>query len=538
MSVHTLPDAAAAGRQSKLIIDLATSELRAGNGNEAQRLLRDHLLKSPRDADALVKLAEIAEENFRSEEAAVLLRRAADADPTAARFTALLRHLQARVGAAAVLAELDRVPPALRHEFDIMVEEVVALDALSHNDREIAVLEELSRTAPDNTDVWITLGEALGAVGRRDEALEAVREALRRKPSCGAAYWALANFKAFRFSDADVSAMRKALKRNPAAGDQITLNFALGRALEDRGLHQQSFRHYAAGNQLHAAGLDPSTTGCSAFVNAGIATLTPAFFEERAGWGCRDPSPVFVVGMHRAGSTLVDQILASHPEIEGTTEIKVLETMWNRLWRRGIANGRHVFHELASLDAGEIAALGEEYVERTRAFRTTTRPFFVDKMPPNWMRLGLIRLALPNAKIIDARRHPMACGFSNFKQHYRRDDNPFASSLETIGTFYRDYWRFVANFERAQPGAVHRVTNETLIADPEGEIRRMLDFIGVPFDAACLEFHKNKRAVRTPSAEQVRRPINRDGVDAWKNYEPWLGPLKAALGPALDHWNE
>jgi len=538
MTVQTLPDAAAAARQSKLVIDLATSELRAGNRNEAERLLRDHLLRSPRDADALAKLAELANENFRAEEAAVLLRRAADVDPTAARFAALLRHLQAHVGASAVLAELDRVPPGPRNDFDVKVEEVIALNALADSDREIAAIEELTRIAPGNTDVWITLGETLSAVGRRDDAVVAVREALRIRPSCGAAYWALANFKAFRFSDADVSAMRKALKKNPGTGDAVTLNFALGRALEDRGLHQQSFRHYAAGNQLQAAGFDRSRMACTTFVDAGIASLTPAFFGERVGWGCPDASPIFVVGMHRAGSTLVDQILASHPQIEGTTEIKVLETIWSRLWRRGVANGRHVFHELASLDAGEIAALGQEYVERTRAFRTTDLPFFIDKMPPNWMRLGLIRLALPNAKIIDARRHPMACGFSNFKQHYRRDDNLFASSLETIGAFYRDYWRFMANFDRAQPGAVHRITNEKLIDDPESEIRRLLDFAGVPFDRNCLEFHANKRAIRTPSAEQVRRPINRDGVDVWRNYEPWLGPLKTALGPALEHWND
>ena len=536
MNLQALADPATAARQSKLVIDLATAELRAGNGNEAQRLLRDHLLKAPRDADALAKLAEIAEENFRSEEASMLLRRAADAAPTAVRFTALLRHLQAHVGASAVLAELDRVPPAVRNDFNVKVEEIIALNALAQSDREIAAIEELSRIAPSDTDVWITLGETLSAVGRREEAVAAVREALRIRPSCGAAYWALANFKAFRFSDADVSAMRKALKKNPGTADSITLHFALGRALESRGLHQQSFRHYAAGNPLQAAGFERSSMGCTAFVDAGIATLTPAFFEQRAGWGCPDPSPIFVVGMHRAGSTLVDQILASHPKIEGTTEIKVLEAMWKRLWRQGAASGRHLFQELASLDAGEIAHLGEEYIERTRAFRTTDRPFFVDKMPPNWMRLALIRLALPNAKIIDARRHPMACGFSNFKQHYRRNDNPFASSLETTGAFYRDYWRFMTHFDDVQPGAVHRILNESLIDDPEGEIRRLLDFIGVPFDRTCFEFHANKRAVRTPSAEQVRRPINRDGVDVWKNYKPWLGPLEAALGPALDHW--
>jgi hypothetical protein len=273
------------------------------------------------------------------------------------------------------------------------------------------------------------------------------------------------------------------------------------------------------------------------FVDGKIATLTTDFFERRAGSGCPDGSPIFVVGLHRSGSTLVEQILASHPAIEGTTEMKVVQEMWNRMWRTGMTNRRNAFQELASLDRHTLRKLGDEYLHRARSFRRTDRPFFIDKLPANWMHLGLIRLALPNAKIIDARRHPMACGFSNFKQHYR-NDNPFASSQESIGAFYHDYWRFMRHFDVIQPGAVHRVINERLIEDPEGEIGRMLDFIGVPFDPACLDFHKNKRAVGTPSAEQVRRPLNRDGVDQWRHYEQWLGPLKTALGPALEQWDQ
>jgi tetratricopeptide (TPR) repeat protein len=436
-----------------------------------------------------------------------------------------------------VLKEIERVPAALRRAFDIQVAEIVALDAVGDNEREIAALEQLAVANPDNEKVWITLGEALSAVGRNDEAVAALREALRRRPTCGEAYWALSNFKTFRFPDSDLSAMRRALKRNPAPEDAMTLHFALGKALEDRGNYQQSFRHYAAANATHPRANDPSVRFTTPWVDSGIATLTPQFFEQRQGVGVPDPSPIFVVGMHRAGSTLVEQILASHPMIEGTTEIKVMEKIANRLWRDGTLAGRSFFEQVAGLDARALADLGREYLDRSRAFRTTELPFFVDKLPPNWLRVGLIRLVLPNARIIDARRHPMACGFSNFKQHYRAE-NPFAYSQESIGTFYRDYWRFMTHFEEVQPGAVHRVINEKLIDDPEGEIRRMLDYLGVPFDPACLEFHKNKRAIRTPSAEQVRRPINRDGVDVWKNYEPWLGPLKAALGPALERWDD
>jgi hypothetical protein len=214
-----------------------------------------------------------------------------------------------------------------------------------------------------------------------------------------------------------------------------------------------------------------------------------------------------------------------------------MQHIWERLSRIAALHGRGPFQELAELDGAAIRAIGEEYVERTRAFRMTDRPYFVDKLPANWMHVGLIRLALPNAKIIEARRHPMACGFSNFKQNYASGIR-FSYSLQSIGFFYRDYVQFIGHIERVQPGAIHRILNERLIDDPEGEVRRMLNFIGLPFDPACLEFHRNKRAVQTPSAEQVRRPINREGVDYWRHYESWLGPLKEALGSALESWDK
>jgi len=237
-----------------------------------------------------------------------------------------------------------------------------------------------------------------------------------------------------------------------------------------------------------------------------------------------------VVGLHRAGSTLVEQILASHALIEGTGELPVLRNIYNRLQRAksGFAPG----HELSR---DELAAIGREYLDNATPFRTEGRPFFVDKMPGNWISVALIRAALPNARIIDARRHPVACGFSNFKQNY---PNGVAHSfdLKSMGSFYRDYWRFMRHFEAVQPGAVHRVIHERLVEDPEREIRAMLEYIGLPFARSCLEFHKSDRAVRTPSAEQVRRPIDPSGLRQWKHYEAWLGELKEALGSALDHW--
>jgi hypothetical protein len=212
-----------------------------------------------------------------------------------------------------------------------------------------------------------------------------------------------------------------------------------------------------------------------------------------------------------------------------------MQHLWEELATLGYRNGRNVFEQVVHSERAVFRQIGEQYLARTRAYRLEGKRYFVDKLPANWMNLGLIRLALPNARIIDARRHPMACGFSNFKQHYATGVT-FAYSLESIGHFYRDYLRLMRHFDAVQPGSIHHVLNERLIDDPEGEVRRMLDLVGLPFDPSCLDFHSNRRAVHTPSAEQVRRPINREGIDAWRNYQPWLGPLEQALGTAVEDW--
>ena len=268
-----------------------------------------------------------------------------------------------------------------------------------------------------------------------------------------------------------------------------------------------------------------------------IALFTPEFFAARDGWGNPSSEPIFILGMPRAGSTLVEQILASHPEIEGTAELPDMPAIARRLDGRKRRDDESLYPEcLADLDAGALRLLGQEYLDRAQVQRFTDRPYFIDKLPNNWAHVGLIRLILPNARIIDARRHPLACGFSNFKQHYARGQR-FSYDLAEIGAYYRDYVTLMRHFDQALPGFVHRVIHENLVDDPEGEIRRLLDFLGVPFDQACLAFHENPRAVRTASSEQVRRPITRSGLDQWKAYEAWLGPLKDALGPVLQDWH-
>jgi hypothetical protein len=241
--------------------------------------------------------------------------------------------------------------------------------------------------------------------------------------------------------------------------------------------------------------------------------------------------------MPRAGSTLIEQILASHPQIEGTSELPDIPNIVRRLTRR-YGEGQNVYPDcLAELDRDALSELGSEYIERSRVHRKTEAPFFVDKMPNNWMQVGLIRLILPNAKIIDARRHPLDCCFSNFKQHFARGQG-FTYSLEELGRYYRDYVRLMQHFDAVLPGRIHRVIHEALLEDPESEVRRMLDCLGLPFDPACLRFHENRRAVRTASSEQVRRPINKEGVGQWQPFEPWLEPLKTALGPVLASYPE
>ena len=521
---------------SKLALDFAVAALRGGDLLEAQRLLRAQLAANPNDAAVCAMLAEIANDQRRVEEGTVMLRRASVIDPSLERKLALIYQLQTWAGPAATLHEIEGLPPEFRQTFAVAALEAAQLGVLGMHDPQIALYERLVGEHPGNGALLMILGNAYKTVGRTEEAVAALRRAIAVRPTYGEAYWTLANFKSFRFAEADLSAMRKAVRRKLDDDDALHFHFSLGKAYEDRGEFAASFLHYVTGNGIRAASFTPDQMSATRFVNAAIATFQPALFKRHAESGNPSSDPIFVLGLHRSGSTLVEQILVSHPLIEGTTELLVMQQLWDRIGREAAVHGGGTFEQITRLDSAALRSIGDEYLERTRPFRLTDRPYFVDKLPANWMNIGLIRLALPNAKIIDARRHPLACGFSNFKQHY---DNgvAYAYSQESIGYFYRDCWRLMSHLDQIQPGAMHRILNERLIDDPEGEVRRMLDYLGLPFDPACLEFHSNKRAVSTPSAEQVRRPINRDGTDYWRRYEAWLGPLKTALGQSLEFWD-
>jgi hypothetical protein len=355
----------------------------------------------------------------------------------------------------------------------------------------------------------------------------------------GEAYWSLANLKTFRFLGADVAAMRKALLHADLRDeDRYHLEFSLGKALEDAGEFAASFRHYDDANRLRRAKVNYRTEETSAHTQRSKALFTRSFFAARESGGAEAADPIFIVGLPRAGSTLIEQILSSHSRIEGTMELADLAHIARELADQKSKSDVSKYPEtLAGLEPDRLRALGEEYLARTRIQRKTARPFFIDKMPNNFAHVGMIHLILPNAKIIDARRHPMANCFSAFKQHFARGQS-FSYSLEDLGRYYRDYVELMAHFDEVLPGRAHRVCYERMVADTESEVRRLLAYCGLEFEPACLRFNETARAVRTASSEQVRRPIFSDAVDQWRNYEQWLQPLRDALGPAVDDYEK
>ena len=512
--------------------------LRAGDSAEAERLLRARTVHAPGDVDAVAALGDLLARNGRIGEATALFHRALALAPRDHLLRLRLSEFhQQQSHFPIALALLQEVPAELRRSFEQKAREAALLGSVGRRDDEIAIYDALVKERPRDARLWMSRGNALNYAGKLDQAVAALRKAVKLEPRFGEPWWSLANLKRFKFNERDVAAMQKALRASLAPVDALHFHFALGRAFEERGDHKRSFDHYLAGNRLRSASLSPAQTQVSSFVDAAIATFTRDMLDRYKDAGCADEGPIFVIGLQRSGSTLIEQILASHAEIEGTAELLTMQHLWDELGAFAGRRGRNAYQQIANSDPSVFRRIGEEYLARTRTYRLEGKRFFVDKLPANWMNVGLIRLALPKAKIIDARRHPMACGFSNFKQHYASGVT-FAYSLESIGRFYADYLRLMRHFDAVDPGAVLHVLNERLIENPEREVRRMLDHVGVPFDPACLQFHASKRAVHTPSAEQVRRPINRDGIDAWRSFEPWLDPLRQALGPALGSWQD
>ena len=514
------------GKYHPRLIEAALA-MNVGDLPRAEPLLRAQLKEFPFDVAAIRLMAELAGRIGRYRDAENLLRRALELSPgfTAARANlALVLYRQNRPEEA--IAQLNQVAEEEPENQGRANLQAAALGRIGEFDEALGLYEQVLAKAPRQPRIWMSYGHMLKTVGRSADGVAAYRKAIELMPELGEAWWSLANLKTVKFSDADIAAMEAELARGSIAReDRFHLDFALGKALEDRGTADAAFAHYAAGNALRRESIDYSADDNSRFVDKMIEVATPEFMAARAGHGCDARDPIFVLGMPRAGSTLVEQILASHSQIEGTSELPDMPVLARRDNRYPVS--------LPELTAEDLRTLGEEYLQRTRIQRKTDRPFFIDKLPNNWAHVVFIRLILPGAKIIDARRHPLGCCFSNFKQHFARGQ-AFSYSLTDMGRYYRDYVRLLAHLDRVQPGAVHRVTYEAMVDETEAEVRALLAYCGLEFEDSCLAFHQNARAVRTASSEQVRQPIFREGTEGWKAFAAHLDPLRAALGTVLD----
>jgi tetratricopeptide (TPR) repeat protein len=512
------------GRWHPRLIEAAAA-LNDNRLDVAERLLKPHLKEDPFDVRAIRMLAELAARIGRLKDSESLLRRAMEIAPG---FTA------ARANLALVLGRLGRAAEALELLDDVFRAEpdsignlnlkAATLGRLGDFAEAIPLYEEVLARAPKQHRVWLSYGHMLKTVGRQAEGIAAYRRAIALKPTLGEAWWSLANLKTVKFDSADVSAMATALDAaDLQPDDSFHLEFALGKALHDAKGFEEAFTHYARGNALRREFHPYRAADTTRLVNKSIEQFTAAVLEQKG--GNRASDPIFIVGMPRAGSTLIEQILSSHSLVEGTSELPDLPAVARTA-------GRYP-ESAAALGAEDRSAAGAEYLRRAAVQRRTERPFFIDKLPNNWMFVPFIHLVLPNAKIIDARRHPLGCCLSNFRQHFARGQD-FTYHLGDLGRYYADYVRMMAHVDAVLPGRVHRVLYERVVEDTEAEVRVLLRYCGLEFEPACLEFHKTERAVRTASSEQVRQPIYRDSTDEWQNYSAHLGPLRQALGPVLN----
>lgn len=504
----------------------------------AERQLKSYLKRAPTDVAAIRMLAELAARIGRYVDSENLLDRCVELAPDfhAARHNLAIVALRQGKATKAV-EEVERLLKINAKNPGYRVLHCAALSRLGDYEKAVPHYRALLKDHPNHPKSWMSFGHALKTVGKQSEAIEAYRKSIALQPSLGEAYWSLANLKTVKFSESEIAAMRAELARDDLNDeDRLHLHFALGKALEDISEFEESFRNYEAANELGARRARYDEAEYALRRERIEKTFTAAFMKSRRGAGAKAPDPIFILGMPRAGSTLIEQILSSHSMIEGTAELPDIIAMTKRLTNPEDVEAGYPYSMTSMTDA-ELTALGEEYLERTRGQRRTEKPLFIDKMPNNFAHVGFIRLILPNARIIDARRHPMACCFSNYKQHFARGQN-FSYGQRRMADYYREYVLLMKHFDAIEVGAVHRVIHERLVENLEHEVRAMLDYIGVPFEDACLRFYETDRPVRTASSEQVRRPIFTEGLDHWKNFEPWLGPMKEALGDILTAYPE
>jgi len=504
-----------------------------GKLDEAEPLCRAYLRQHPKNVVGMRLLARIGTEHGILDDAEFLLESCLEFAPdfTAARYD-YAQVLYKRQRFDKVLEQADRLLREQPDNADFQLVCANAAAAVEDYDRALTIYDQLIEARPETVELRILKGHALKSFGDAKQAIEAYRQAAAVKPDHGDAYWSLANIKTYEFSDAELEQMQAAeAGPNTGAADRYQLCFALGKSYEDRGDFAAAFDYCSRGNATKL-----EETGYRAeYTEAEFArqkeTCTQNFFDARRDFGVADHAPIFIVGMPRAGSTLIEQILASHPMVDGTIELPNVLALAHKLaGRRSVDDTPRYPAILETLEAEQFERFAQDYLESTIVYRQGA-PYFTDKMPNNFRHIGLIQLMFPNAKIIDARREAMACCFSNFKQLFG-EGQYFSYGLEEIGRYYRGYVSLMDHWENVLPGKILRVQYEDVVADLDAQVRRLLEFLGLPFDQRCIEFHKTERAVHTPSAEQVRQPLYKSGVEQWKNFEPFLGPLKESLGIA------
>jgi len=512
------------------------SYLAANRLGDAERLCRYFMQQNKTHVEGMRLMAEIATRTGVFDDAEFLLETVMELAPD---------HLEAEIQLAHVLLRRQRFHKAHKRVKAIYERnktpsaQVQALYAsvcfgVGENDEAIKTYQEMIRVSPSDPQLRVSLAHIYNATGESAKAVDLFKQAYSLKSDFGDAFWSLANTKSYRFTEAELTAMTDRVNAPSTPQlDKIQMHFALGKAHEDSKDFDTAFRHYQEGNTLKRETSTHSKEQLDIRISSQLEVCTPDLFERLNGVGHDAPDPIFILGLPRAGSTLLEQILASHSKVDGTMELHDILDLAKRLRGRDKASDSSPRYPriLGELPTERFAQFGQQFIEDTRAYRGAA-PYFIDKMPNNFFHIGLIKLILPNAKVIDARRHPMACCFSGYKQLFG-EGQEFSYGLEEIGNYYRQYVDLMNHWDEVLPGFVLRVQHEDVITDLEGQVRRILEFCGLDFEESCVEFHKTKRTVRTPSAEQVRQPINKSGVDQWCNFESHLDPLKQALGSEI-----
>ena len=511
----------------------AEQAFRADHHDQAAGLAVHHLRQHPGDPRGLSLLGSVAAATGALFQAEIFFRQALSREPA---------NREIRLNVARVLNQQEKLPEALaifetlRSPSDPSTEVIVSLilDKLGRNEEARTILAAATERNPERANVWLAYAHNLRSAGETEAAIEAYRRAIAITPDLGDAWWGIGSIKSKVFRPADIAAMEAALALAVDVNNAAPLHFALGRALQAEGRYAEAFRHFDKANAIYEQSIEYDAGQLSREVEESERLFTPEFLKASARSGDDTSGPIFIASLPRSGSTLLEQMLGSHPDIEPLGELPhipaLLRTLMEGATRAGI---RSVPEAVAKLSAADRTGMGQEYLRRVAAHRKTDRLWFVDKMPHNWSNALLIRQILPGAQIIDIRRDAMTCCWSNFSHSFSRA-HASSFTLEGIGLAYVDYVRLMDHLDRAIPGWIKHVAYDELIERPEPVLRVLFEELGIGFDPAVLRFHESKREVRTPSAEQVRRPLNREGIGTWRPYAQWLGPLRNVLGPLAE----